>query len=99
MRLLVQSCDTGRFLVPDAEGGGAEWVPSLRDAGGGVISDPEIALQVAEDWAEAGERVQVVDLDRLGTADDYMPAHAGSDASGGAAAAAGEAGSLNRPRW
>ena len=71
MRLLVQSCDTGRFLVPDLEGG-AEWVPSLRDAGAGVLDDVEHALQVAQEWAELGERVQLVDLDRLDTVDDYL---------------------------
>lgn len=71
MRLLVQSLDTGRFLVPDAIGGGADWCSSLREAGGGVLDDPEAALQVAQEFAELGERVQVVDLDRLGTADDY----------------------------
>ena len=76
MRLLVQSLDTGRFLVPSLDDGAPVWVPSLREAGGGVTDDAETALELARDWAEAGERVQVVDLDRLGTADDYAPAAA-----------------------
>lgn len=90
MRLLVQSCDTGRFLVPDLEGG-VLWVRSLRDAGCGVLADPEEAVQVAQEWAEAGEVVQVVDLDRLGTADDYISS-AATDAAPDARAAGVEDG-------
>jgi len=75
MRFLIQSTATGRFLVPDAIGGGTEWVCSLRDAGGGVVSDAEHAYQLAQEWAELDEPVTVVDLDRLGTADDYPVSH------------------------
>lgn len=84
MRLLVQSCETGRFLVPDLEGDVC-WVLSLREAGPGVLDDVEQAVQVAQEWAEVGELVQLVDLDRLGAADDYE-----ADAGGGGAPRSGE---------
>lgn len=71
MRLLVQSLETGRFLVPVGELGQPEWVRSLREAGGGVIADEEEARDMAIEYAELGEAVQLVDLDRLGTSNDY----------------------------
>lgn len=70
-RYLVQSQSTGRFLVPSMYDGSPEWVSSLLDAGGGVVSDYEMAACMAVDYAEIGEVVRVVDLDRLGTAEDY----------------------------
>lgn len=70
-RFLVQSLDTCRFLAPSLVDGAPEWVSSLREAGGGVVSDEQEALELAVEWSEVGERVQVVDLDRLGTAEDY----------------------------
>lgn len=70
-RYLVQSLGTGRFLAPSMEDGTPEWVPSLREAGGGVVRDYESALAMASEYAEIGEAVQVVDLDCLGTSDDY----------------------------
>jgi hypothetical protein len=70
MRLLIQSMSSGRFLVP-CGGGDVEWVPSLKFAGGGVVDDLERALQLAADYGEFGEQVQLVDLDRLGTINDY----------------------------
>lgn len=81
MRLLVQSLDTGRFLVAGGAGGDVEWVHSLREAGGGVVGDAETAHELAAEWAEQGERCTVVDLDRLGTADDYVGAAAGAAAT------------------
>lgn len=70
-RYLVQSQSTGRFLVPSMEDGSPEWVVSLREAGGGVVGDYEAAACMAVEYAEVGEGVQVVDLDRLGTGADY----------------------------
>ena len=40
-------------------------------AGGGVVRDRERAMQLAVDYAEIGEPIQIIDLDRLGTANDY----------------------------
>jgi hypothetical protein len=71
MRLLIQSLTTGRFLCPSLDGGEPQWVPSLRQAGGGVISDLETAKQLFEDCCDFDDGAVVVDLDRLGTASDY----------------------------
>lgn len=71
MRLIVQSTTTGRFLAPSLEDGLPEWVVSLRDAGGGVVSDMETAHQLMDDHSDFDDRCIVVDLDRLGTANDY----------------------------
>lgn len=76
-RFLVQSLSTGRFLAPSLEDGSPEWVRLLRDAGGGVLSDYEEASRVGREYAESGELVGVIDLDLLGTADDYMPERGG----------------------
>lgn len=70
-RYLLQSATTGRFLCPSNDGGEPEWVASLREAGGGVISDEESIQQLVQDNSEYGEVVIVIDLDRLGTVDDY----------------------------
>lgn len=70
-RYLVQSLDTGRFLVPDFEEGEPRWETSLMHAGAGIVREYDRAIQLAKDWAEIGEAVRIVDLDRLGTADDY----------------------------
>lgn len=70
-RLVVQSLDTGRFLCPSMLDGSPEWVRSLREAGGGVVTDEEQARAMAIEYAEMGEQVQLVDLDRLGTVNDY----------------------------
>lgn len=70
MRLLIQCQTTGRFLVPD-ELGTPVWVHGLRQAGGGVVFDVESAHQLISDHLDPWERVQVVDLDRLGTEQDY----------------------------
>lgn len=71
MRLLIQSVATGRFLCPSLDGGEPEWQLDLKRAGGGVFTDPELAIQLIEDHAESGDRLQLVDLDRLGTPNDY----------------------------
>jgi len=73
MRLLIQSQSTGRFLCPSLEDGSPEWVPSLREAGGGVVFDVESAHQLVHDWCEPEDLPQLIDLDRLGTESDYLP--------------------------
>lgn len=71
MRLLIQSKSTGRFLAPSQSGGEPEWVESLRAAGGGVVHDLEEARQLVEDCCDFDDFPVVVDLDRLGTSNDY----------------------------
>ena len=71
MRLLIHSLARRAFLVPDQDGQ-PEWVESLRDAGAGVLLDTEQAQQCLEDWTEFEDRPVIVDLDRLGTAGDYV---------------------------
>lgn len=71
MRLLIHSLARRAFLVPDQDGR-PEWVESLRDAGAGVLRDPEQAQQCLEDWTEFEDRPVIVDLDLLGTAEDYI---------------------------
>jgi hypothetical protein len=70
MRLLIQYAATGLFLCPALDGGGNTWVRSLKEAGGGVISDMETAHAFFDDL-EYDDYPQVIDLDRLGTANDY----------------------------
>lgn len=69
-RLLIQSLATGKFLVP-GEDGQPEWVTSLRVVGCGVFPELDRAVQLIEDWCESDDMPQVVDLDRLGTSNDY----------------------------
>jgi hypothetical protein len=71
MRLLIQSMDTGRFLAPSADGGEPVWVSSLREAGGGVFADVEAAAQLLQDHCDFDDQAIVIDLDRLGTVNDY----------------------------
>ena len=71
MRLLVQSKTTGRFLCPSKEDGQPEWVSSLREAGGGVVDDIERAHQLVTDWCDFDDQPVLIDLDRLGTLNDY----------------------------
>lgn len=71
MRLLIQSLETGRFLVPSASGGEPEWLVSLKEAGGGVVDDVESAMQLIEDHGDFDDRPCIIDLDRLGTVNDY----------------------------
>lgn len=73
MRLLVQSQATGRFLVPDHLGCPV-WVHSLRQAGGGVVTEPEQAQQLIADHCDFDDAPVIVDLDRLGTESDYTDA-------------------------
>ncbi|MFM9928360.1 hypothetical protein VLK31_35700 [Variovorax sp. H27-G14] len=70
MRLIVQSLTTGKFLALSADDGQPEWVRSLGQAGGGVVDDPERAVQLVHDWADMDDQAVIVDLDVLGTADD-----------------------------
>lgn len=71
MRLLIQSMNTGRFLAPSMEGGEPVWVSSLREAGGGVVQDMDQATQLFHDCCDFEDQAIVIDLDRLGTANDY----------------------------
>ena len=71
MRLLVQSLSTGRFLCPSMQDGQPEWVASLREAGGGVVNDVEQAQQLVQDNCDFDDMPILIDLDRLGTANDY----------------------------
>ena len=73
-RLLIQSLSTGRFLCPSMEDGQPVWVVDLREAGGGVVADVESAHQLVQEWCEPDDSPCLVDLDRLGTPNDYMPA-------------------------
>lgn len=72
-RLLVQSLSTGRFLCPSLDGDEPSWVASLREAGGGVVADVDAARQLVADHCDPEDQPVLVDLDRLGTADDYAP--------------------------
>lgn len=72
-RLLIQSRSTGRFLAPSLTDGQPEWVVSLREAGGGLVKDLETAHQLVQEWCEPDDQPQLIDLDRVGTADDYVP--------------------------
>lgn len=71
-RYIVQSLVTGRFLCPSLDGMSEPvWVRSLREAGGGVVSDPEIAASLLIDTCDSDDRAVLIDLDRLGTVNDY----------------------------
>ena len=72
MRLIVQSLITGRFLCAAMDGGEPVWVRSLREAGGGVVGDLDQAAQLLIDNTDSDDRAVVIDLDRLGTINDYM---------------------------
>lgn len=47
------------------------WVASLREAGGGVVTDLDSAHQLMQDNCDPEDLPQLVDLDRLGTSEDY----------------------------
>ena len=70
-RYVIQSATSGRFLAADLEGGEPCWVQLLQQAGGGVTDDPERVAQLLADHCDPEDFAQVIDLDRLGTADDY----------------------------
>lgn len=70
-RYLIQSASHGRFLAVDPDGGEPCWVQHLMQAGGGVTDDHERVAQLLADWCDPEDFAQVVDLDRLGTAQDY----------------------------
>lgn len=71
-RFLVQSLTTGKFLCPDIHGGEPVWISSLRDSGGGVVLDLESALQLAHDNCDFDDLPVLIDLDRLGSLNDYF---------------------------
>lgn len=71
MRYLIQSVETGKYLCPSLIDGSPEWVSRLISAGGGVILDYEEAVRMAAEYSEIGEKCDIVDLDRLGTRNDY----------------------------
>ena len=71
MRLLIQSKATGAFLCPSLTGGEPGWVTSLRGAGGGVVASLEEAQQLVFDCCEFEDVPELIDLDRLGTINDY----------------------------
>lgn len=71
MRYLIQSKTTGKFLCPALDGGEPVWVQSLREAGGGVVGDIDTINQLVEDNCDFEDMPTLIDLDRLGTADDY----------------------------
>lgn len=70
-RFIVQSMVTGRFLCPSSDGGEPIWSRSLREAGGGVVTDPEYAAQLLIESCDSDDRAVLIDLDRLGTVNDY----------------------------
>lgn len=70
-RYLIQSKATGKFLCPDMQGGEPVWVASLREAGGGVFADMEDCHQLVADNCDFEDQPFVIDLDRLGTINDY----------------------------
>ena len=70
-RYLIQSKATGKFLCPDMQGGEPVWVASLREAGGGVFAEMEDVHQLVQDNCDFEDQPFVIDLDRLGTINDY----------------------------
>lgn len=70
-RFLVQSLTKRKFLCADLEGGEPVWVSSLQLSGGGVVADLETAIQLMTDHCEFDDQPVIIDLDRLGTANDY----------------------------
>jgi hypothetical protein len=70
-RYLLQSASSGKFLCPCPQGGEPIWVASLQQAGGGVVSDLETVHQLSEDHHDFENRLVLIDLDRLGTVNDY----------------------------
>jgi hypothetical protein len=71
MRLVVQSKATGFVLIPSMDGGEPEWTNDLKRIGAGVVPDMEHAVQLVEDHTDFEHVPQIVDLDRIGTANDY----------------------------
>jgi hypothetical protein len=69
-RFIIQSQTSGAFLVPD-QYGTPDWCSNLRGAGGGVFDDLERAAQLIEDYCDIDDKPVVIDLDVLGTVNDY----------------------------
>lgn len=72
-RYLIQSQESGRFLCPSLDGGEPVWVASLREAGGGVVTDMDAVHQLVQDHCDFDLHPILIDLDRLGTENDYPP--------------------------
>lgn len=47
------------------------WIASLREAGGGVFTDFDDVHQLVADNCEPEDQPILIDLDRLGTLNDY----------------------------
>jgi hypothetical protein len=71
MRLVIQSRLTGAVLVPSMDGSDPYWCTDLRQVGAGVLPSVDYVAQLIEDHCDPEMLPQVVDLDRLGTANDY----------------------------
>lgn len=71
-RYVIQSGTSGRFLTACPDGGEPMWVSLLAQAGGGVTDDMERIVQLVADYCEPEDFAQVIDLDKLGTAEDYL---------------------------
>lgn len=70
-RFLIQLRESGKFLCPDPKGGEPIWVQHLNQAGGGVFADEETAIQLIHDNCDFEDGPMLIDLDRLGTVNDY----------------------------
>lgn len=71
-RYVIQSGTSGRFLTACPDGGEPMWVSLLAQAGGGVTDDMERIAQLVADYCEPEDFAQVIDLDKLGTSEDYL---------------------------
>lgn len=68
-RYLIQSANTGKFLVMGADGE-PDWITNLRDAGSGVVTDLDLIPQLIEDNCDFDDAPIVINLDILGTVND-----------------------------
>ena len=71
-RYVIQSGASGRFLTASPDGDEPMWVSLLQQAGGGVTDDMDRIAQLVADYCDVEDFPQVIDLDRLGTAEDYQ---------------------------
>jgi hypothetical protein len=69
-RFLIQSRASGKFLA-GLDGDAPIWVADLREAGGGVLDDMDAVTALVVDHCDFDEFPFVIDLDRLGTFNDY----------------------------
>jgi hypothetical protein len=62
-RYLIQSNESGQFIMPDPDFGGVIWSQSLRDAVAfGVLSDLDQVEQITQDHCDSGA-FSVIDID------------------------------------